>query len=166
MLIKRRSKVNEEYEFFWSGPFSQWYGSRFVIDGIPFVTAEQWMMFGKAKLFGDDDIAAKILLTTNPKEQKAIGRQVKNFNAKIWDDYAKTIVYEGNYAKFTQNPKLLVILMDTKYKILVEASPYDKIWGIGMGEEQAKITPANKWLGTNWLGEVLTQLRNDLKNGS
>jgi ribA/ribD-fused uncharacterized protein len=155
---------NEKYEFFWSGPFSQWYSSKFTVNGITFATAEQFMMYSKAMLFNDQEIANKILLATNPKQQKALGRQVKNFNADRWSNVAKEIVYEGNYAKFTQDPKLLVILMATGDKELVEASPFDKIWGIGLDEAKAKVTPVDQWPGSNWLGEVLTELRNDLRN--
>lgn len=155
--------MNENYTFFWSGIFSQWYPSDFIIHNIKFNCAEQWMMYSKAILFGDHETAAKILATRNPKEQKDLGRQVKNFNPVIWDNIAQVLVYQGNMAKFTQNPKLLEFLMDTGDNTLVEASPYDKIWGIGLGEEKAKITPPDQWLGKNWLGIALTTVKNDLK---
>jgi ribA/ribD-fused uncharacterized protein len=153
-----------KYTYFWSGPFSQWTKSEFVVDGIKFCTAEQFMMWCKAKLFEDDEIAEKILNTQDPKMQKALGRKVKNFDAETWNMAAKIVVYKGNYAKFTQNPKLLKVLMATEGTYLVEASPYDKIWGIGLNEADARKIPACDWPGTNWLGMVLTQLRNDLLN--
>lgn len=154
---------NNEYTFFWSGPFSQWHPSKFVIDGIQFTHAEQYMMYKKAMLFSDTETADKILKAKHPKEQKALGRQVKNFSSQEWEKNCKKFVYDGNYAKFTQNSDLMKKLMDTGDSLLVEASPYDKIWGIGLNEEDAKITPEEQWPGKNWLGEVLTNLRHDLK---
>lgn len=156
--------MNENYHFFWNGPFSQWYPSKFKDDsGRKFITAEQYMMYHKAMVFSDIEIAEKIMKAGTPKEQKALGRQVKNFNTDTWNAVAKTIVYQGNKYKFTQNEHLLAELMSTADKLLVEASPYDRIWGIGLDELSAAITPPEQWQGTNWLGEVLTQLKNDLR---
>lgn len=154
--------MEKEYTFFWNGPFSQWYPSPFTVDGIPFTHAEQYMMYCKAKLFNDTEIMEKVLASTDPKEQKGLGRKVKNFDAQKWDRVARKVVYDGNYNKFKQNPKLLKQLLDTKGTTLVEASPYDTIWGIGLSEENAKkISPSN-WPGKNWLGLTLTQLRDDI----
>ena len=156
--------MNENYKFFWNGEFSQWYPSKFKdTEGRTFVTAEQYMMYYKAVTFGDTEIAKLIMETDSPMRQKALGRQVRNFDVGLWNAVAKDIVYQGNQYKFTQNSVLLDVLMSTGDKTLVEASPYDKIWGIGLNEEEAKVTPPEQWLGTNWLGEVLTKLRNDLK---
>lgn len=154
--------MNNKYEFFWSGPFSQWYHSEFVVNGRTFNCAEQYMMFAKALIFGDVNTAERIMSTKNPQEQKKLGRQVKDFVPHIWGNISRELVYQGNMAKFLQNCNLYDILLDTGDKILVEASPYDKIWGIGLDEEAAKITPPNEWPGTNWLGEVLTQVRTDI----
>lgn len=167
------------YKFFWNGIFSQWHPSNFKVDAsqiemsdffrtqfkdkILFCTAEQYMMFCKAALFDDYENAVNILATYSPKEQKLFGRAVKNFDKQIWESKAKKIVYEGNYAKFTQDPGFLKELLDTGDAILVEASPYDEIWGIGLSQEIAEITPASEWPGKNWLGEVLTQLKKDLQ---
>ena len=151
-----------EYTFFWSGPFSQWYKSEFTIDGKKFCTAEQYMMYSKAIHFGDEEIAQKVMATRDPKKQKALGRQVKNFDATEWNRVARLYVFDGNYAKFTQNEDLLKILMATGDTVLVEASPYDAIWGIGMSEEEARKTPADKWKGTNWLGLAITKVREEL----
>jgi hypothetical protein len=98
----------------------------------------------------------------NPKEQKALGRQVKNFNVDKWNIIAKDIVYIGCYAKFSQNESLKQMLLETEGD-LVEASPYDKIWGIGLSSDQPEARNRNTWNGTNWLGEVLTKVREDLK---
>ena len=167
------------YTYFWNGIFSQWFHSNFSVSTekiemspffrtqfkglISFCTAEQYMMFCKACLFDDYENAVNILATNNPKEQKAFGRVVTNFNKDIWETKAKDIVYAGNYAKFTQNMSLLIQLFKTGDTLLVEASPYDTIWGIGLDEETAKITPPEQWKGTNWLGEILTKLRDELK---
>lgn len=156
--------MNENYHFFWNGPFSQWHYSKFKdTEGKQFVTAEQYMMYHKALTFGDTEIAEQIMKTYIPSVQKGLGRQVKNFNPDTWNTVAKTIVYRGNKYKFTQNEHLLKELMATADKTLVEASPYDTIWGIGLSEDVAIITPPAEWKGTNWLGEVLTQLRDDLR---
>lgn len=156
------NETDEQFYFFWSGPLSQWHSSRFKIDGIVFNTAEQYMMYSKAILFNDHDAAKKILRTTSPREQKSLGRKVKNFNVQKWEAVARDIVYRGNYAKFTQDPTLLQLLINTAPSILVEASPYDKIWGIGLDEYQAVNMEPSQWPGKNWLGLTLTKLRDDL----
>ena len=98
----------------------------------------------------------------HPSEQKSLGKQVRGFVEDQWNAVARDIVYRGNAAKFTQNPELLRNLLDTQGKLLVEASPTDFIWGIKMGEGAEGIEDPNNWRGTNWLGEVLTKLRDDL----
>jgi ribA/ribD-fused uncharacterized protein len=155
--------MNNEFEFFWNGPFSQWYSSKFVKDGLEFNCCEQYMMYRKAELFDDYEMRSKIMKTNNPKDQKAFGRLVKNFDEKLWNYVAQDIVYAGNYAKFSQNPRLLKALLETGDKILVEASPYDRIWGIGLSELDAKKTSPENWKGLNLLGIVLTKVRDDLK---
>ncbi len=100
----------------------------------------------------------------SPREQKAIGRGVRGFRAEEWEAVAKDYVYFGNWAKFSQNPPLLKLLLDTTASTtLVEASPYDTIWGIGLGEEDPRARERATWRGTNWLGEVLTRVRDDLR---
>jgi ribA/ribD-fused uncharacterized protein len=151
-----------KFTFFWNGPFSQWESCTFKVDGITYNCAEQYMMAKKAKLFKDEDTYEKIMEATHPREQKKLGRQVKGFHADRWNNVAREIVYEGNHAKFTQNPKLLKKLLETKGTTLVEASPYDCIWGIGMREGDKGVNDRSNWRGKNWLGEVLTGLREDL----
>ncbi len=120
-------------------------------------------MHQKAIVFGDTEIAEKILKARTPREQKALGRKVRNFDTQVWNDVAKKVVYTANYAKFTQNKKLLDELTATDGTTLVEASPTDTIWGIGLDAQDALAYSRETWRGTNWLGEVLTQLREDLK---
>lgn len=157
---------DQTYTFFWNGPFSQWEPSEFTLDGIKFTHAEQYMMWRKAMLFNDTETADKVLQAKHPKEQKGLGRTVKGFVREDWEKICKQIVYDGNHAKFTQNPDLLKELMNTGDTLLVEASPYDKIWGIGLNESDARKIPEEKWPGTNYLGEILTQLRERLKQNN
>jgi len=157
---------NSKYTFFWKteSPFSNWHPAHFTLDGITFKNTEAHMMYHKALLFKDTEIANEVLKAKHPKDCKALGRKVKNFDVFLWVEHCKKIVYDGNHAKFTQNPKLLNILMDTGDTKLVETSPYDNVWGIGLNEYDAKKTPESEWPGTNWLGEILTELRDNLKN--
>lgn len=153
--------MQEQFTFFWSNshPFSQWHRSGFEVDGIAYNTAEQYMMWGKAMLFGDKEIAEKILQVTNPSKQKALGRKVKNFDREIWETHARDIVYQGNLAKFTQNESLKQTLLATVGTTLVEAAPNDRIWGIGLAEDDPRAHNRATWQGTNWLGEVLMRVR-------
>jgi len=160
--------MSEKFHLFWGGPFSQWYAADMEIDEIHYNCCEQWMMAEKARLFGDQDALEEIMAISDPREQKAIGRHVRDFDKDEWENienngqpYCWNIVYRGNKAKFDQNPGLKEYLLATKGETIVEASPYDKIWGIGRGEEDPDCHDRDKWLGTNWLGEVLTALRDN-----
>lgn len=151
-----------EYTFF-SGnnsPFSNWYPAKFTSDNKKFNCTEQYMMWSKAILFGDKEIAAKILKSTSPKEHKALGRKVKNFNPNIWDQNKENIVLKALRAKFSQNPELMKTLENTHPTLLVEASPWDRIWGIGYNEKTATQVDPSKW-GENLLGKLLTQVRDE-----
>ena len=156
--------LNEEYYFFYETkhPFSQWHKSEFIVDGVKFNSAEQYMMYGKALLFGDTEVADKILKSNNVREQKQLGRQVMNFNKETWDINAIDIVYKGNKNKFTQNLDFQNLLISTKGKTIVEASPTDKVWGIGLLETDPKANSIFDWQGKNWLGIVLTELREEI----
>lgn len=146
--------------------FSNWYPSQFTdINGQIFSDTEMWMMYHKALLFKDNEIAQKILqCTNNPKKAKELGRKVKNFDSITWDAHAQNIVYEGLLLKFSQNSKLKKHLLSTGDRLLVEASPYDKIWGIGISSTNAKKTPQKLWPGKNWLGKCLVKTRETLKS--
>lgn len=165
---KVRNNLMEKFTYFWKShsPFSQWYMAKFIIDGIEFNSAEQYMMYMKAVLFGDEEISQKILKVKMPSQHKALGRKVKNFQQEVWESNCKKIVYDGNYAKFSQNSELKQKLFETKGTI-VEASPVDRIWGVGLSEDDPRIKDRRRWRGKNWLGETLTQVRDDLlKNES
>lgn len=149
----------ERFTFFWKGPFSQWHRCSFRLEGIDYNCAEQFMMHRKAISFGDLAIADAILGTTDPKAQKALGRRVAGFSESEWSQIARQIVYIGNRAKFTQNADLKQKLVATSGTTLVEASPYDTVWGIGLSATDPRAQSRQTWNGTNWLGEVLTALR-------
>ncbi len=139
--------------------FSQWWKSRFEVEGRVYCCAEQFMMAEKARMFGDEEMLSKIMESTDPKEMKAYGRAVRNFDKDLWESACFEVVKKGNRAKFSQNPQLLEFLKGTKKRILVEASPRDRIWGIGMGESNPDAENPLKWRGTNLLGFALTQVR-------
>jgi ribA/ribD-fused uncharacterized protein len=148
--------------FFYGGPFSQWYRSVFEIDGVKYNCAEQYMMAMKAKMFGDDESLLKIMKSHEPWVQKATGRTVKNFDADKWNNVSRDFVYRANMAKFSI-PYLKDYILSTGDKEIVEASPTDKIWGIGLSEDNPDRFDRTKWNGTNWLGEVLMKVRKDLQ---
>jgi len=147
----------EYFYFLKKAPFTQWSYSVFKVDGIEYTYAEQFMMAEKARFFKDEETLALILKSTTPREQKALGRKVKGFNKEAWEAVARDCVYKGNHAKFLQNPDMFKVLMETRSKLLVEVNPVDPIWGIGLTGDEARA--GIPWKGTNWLGEVLTKLR-------
>lgn len=151
-----------EFVFFYGGVFSQWFMHDMTIDGVEYNCAEQYMMAMKAKTFDDDYAYALIMDSQDPKDQKAAGRKVRNFNPVIWDAVAKQHVINANMAKFSGVLKQQ--LLETGDKEIVEASPYDKIWGIGLSERDPRRFDKAQWLGTNWLGECLMVVREALRD--
>lgn len=156
----------EQFHLFWNGPFSQWLAADMEIDGVHYSCCEQYMMAEKARLFDDNDALEGIMEASTPKEQKDIGRRVQGFDRDEWENieengqpFCWNVVYRGNKAKFDQNPGLKVELLATRGKTIVEASPYDKIWGIGIRASDPDARDRDRWRGSNWLGEVLTVLR-------
>lgn len=149
----------KKYVFFWQGnsPFSNWYPSPFNFEGVEFNCAEQYMMYQKAKFFNDTYIMEQVLKTSSPKEQKALGRQVKNFNADRWSANCLSIMEKGLVEKFIQNEKIYNYLKSfEKDSIFVEASPFDRIWGIGYNERDA-LNNIENW-GQNLLGNLITKI--------
>jgi len=155
--------MKEEFVLFWGNTFSQWFPSKFVIDGVEYKNCEQYMMSRKALLFKDVKTNEKIMALTDPRMIKEAGREVKNFKKDKWDVICREVVYRANYAKFTQNPDLLKELISTGNKTLTEASPYDVIWGIGLRANDPRALCRETWLGSNWLGEAITKVREDIK---
>lgn len=141
---------------------SQWFPCKFKVDGIEYNCAEQYMMAEKARVFKDDETLKLIMAETNPSVIKAFGRQVKNFDADVWSAKCRAVVYKGNLAKFTQNEDLKKYLLSTGDLTLVEASPYDKIWGIGMSVDDKGVDDPKNWKGMNLLGKVLMAVRSAL----
>lgn len=148
-----------KFHMFWGGPFSQWYPSQFEVEGIKYSCTEQYMMAKKAELFGDEESRLKIMASSDPRMQKRIGRTVEGFVEDQWSAVAKDIVFRGNMAKFSQSPELRAYMLATGDQEIVEASPKDTIWGIGLAAEDPDAYDKTKWKGTNWLGEVLMNVR-------
>lgn len=144
------------------GCLVQWYQSPFTVDGVTYPTAEHYMMVQKALLFKDTTIAEQMLRESVPEKVKKLGRQVKNFDSATWGAHCQKVVYDGNMAKFQQNKALLEYLLATKNKVLIEASPFDTIWGVGLGENCNAILKPQFWKGTNYLGFILMQVRDTL----
>ncbi|MGN0650661.1 MAG: NADAR family protein [Oscillospiraceae bacterium] len=143
---------------------SQWFDCRFTADGREYNTAEQYMMAHKAMLFGDDEVLDEILRADNPALYKKLGRKIRGFDEEIWKKHRTEIVIEGNMAKFSQNEHLKQFLLESSPKVLVEASPYDSIWGIGIAADMPDAQKPDKWRGSNLLGFCLMEVRDRLMN--
>lgn len=169
--VNRGNKV--KYVFFWGHQnngsevtkscFSQWYESAFADGSIEYLSAEHYMMAEKAKLFGDHDNYQKIVDARNPGEAKALGREVQGFDEDIWVKNRFNIVVSGNLLKFEQNKALGEFLLGTNDRALVEASPVDKIWGVGLAADNKNIENPNLWRGQNLLGFALMEVRDHLR---
>lgn len=142
---------------------SQWYECRFMEDGILYHTAEQYMMAGKARLFGDDSAFTRIMNARTPREYKRLGRSVKRYSESVWQTKRFEIVVNGNLLKFGQNEDLKRFLLGTGSKMLAEASRYDLIWGIGMSPGDPNAADARNWRGQNLLGKALMTVRELLR---
>lgn len=142
----------------------QWYPSPFVVEGVRYATAEHYMMAEKARLFGDEAARDEILRADHPRVAQALGRGVKGFDGARWDARRVDIVVAGNLAKFGQDAALGAYLLSTGRQILVEASPTDRIWGIGLGAEHADARNPLAWRGLNLLGFALMRARNELRS--
>ncbi len=163
----------EEFYFFWGHTpkkenvidkscLSQWFDRGFIINDIKYKNAEQYMMAKKALLFCDKEIFNKIMNISDPHSVKKLGRKIKNFNEKVWNQNCENYVYEANMAKFSQNEDLKEFILSTT-GLLVEASPYDKIWGIGLSASDKRALNVETWKGLNKLGYILTKVRNDIR---
>jgi hypothetical protein len=151
------------FVFFWHGWPSQWHLSPFEIDGVRYRCCEQFMMAEKARLFGDADTLAEILAAKAPTEHKALGREVAPFDARRWSAACREIVYRGNLAKYEQSASLRALLLATGALVLAEASPSDKIWGIGLAADDPRAPRRAEWPGKNWLGKALMRVRDELR---
>ena len=164
-----------KYLFFWGHTgnasqvtktcFSQWHHSSFEIDNVYYATAEHYMMAEKARVFNNDELALQIIEASHPNQAKALGRQVTGFTNEEWNKHRFDIVVKGNLAKFSQNLDLKEFLLTTENRVLVEASPVDKIWGIGLAEDHIDADNPLKWKGLNLLGFALMVVRKKIKEG-
>jgi len=143
--------------------FSQFYDCEFRVDGLRYCCAEQFMMAGKARTFHDAIREKKIMASRDPADIKKLGRKVTPFSAEMWETVAYNVVARGNFYKFTQNEDLKDFLLATGDKILVEASPIDKIWGIGLSAKSAGIEDERNWRGQNLLGRALMEVRTAIR---
>ena len=166
-------KVTDKYVFFWQEYFSNWAyaqgGLKIRIKNKEYTvpTSEHLFMIFKAQYFNDDESVKEMLKAKTPKEVKALGRHVKNFEPEKWDAISSRYMTKAVTIRYEQDKKFAKMLTDKKYadKTFVEASPYDKIWGIGMDENNPDIEDKNKWQGENKLGKCLTALRDKAVTG-
>ena len=162
-----------KFLFFWGhrpGPdgrigancLSQWLPSPFAVDGHEFATAEHYMMWRKAILFGDTAMAPRILAAPHPRAAKDLGGKVAGFDQATWNEHRVPIVVDGNLAKFGRHPEFGAFLAGTGTRVLVEASPMDRIWGIGLAADDPAAADPGRWRGLNLLGFALMQVRDTL----
>jgi len=145
--------------YFWGGIYSQWYESTFEEGGIKYLSAEQYMMAHKAKAFGQEEVYEKVMSSNNPQAAKELGQSITNFSDNVWDSVKTKIVTQGNYLKFLQNEDLLKTLTAHKHLTLVEASPTDTVWGIGLHYDQKEVLDEALWQGKNLLGICIMRAR-------
>ncbi|MEU6414427.1 NADAR family protein [Microbispora sp. NPDC046933] len=176
-ITAERAGRTLRYLYFWGhrpardggvgpGCLSQWWPVAFTEDGHTFASAEHYMMAHKAWLFGDAQAAERILAAGHPGEAKALGRAVRGFDEEVWDAHRFGIVVRGSVAKFGQNPELSRFLLATGDRVLVEASPNDRIWGIGLTADDERAASPSTWQGLNLLGFALMAARDALATGS
>jgi ribA/ribD-fused uncharacterized protein len=161
--VEKSIVESDGFILFWGGWPSQWSPAQFVVDGTEYNCCEQFMMAEKARVFGDDAALQKILVSASPRQQKALGRKVRGFEEKRWNEVCRGIVYSDNLARFSQNSDHRELLLATGMKSIVEASPVDRIWGIGLAPDDPRAAEPAQWCGTNWLGIALMQVRDTLR---
>ena len=165
--------VCPDFLFFWGhrpqrdgiigpGCLSQWWPAPFQDRGVTYPTAEHFMMVGKARLFGDEGMVSRIIEAQSPGEAKALGRAIRGYDENLWAARRYDVVVEGNIAKFGQHPDLLSYLAATAGRVLVEASPADRVWGIGLAADDSRAGRPSQWEGLNLLGFALMDVRERL----
>ncbi|MFE4171971.1 NADAR family protein [Streptomyces sp. NPDC056909] len=143
---------------------SQWWPSPFTVGGVEYATAEHWMMAGKARLFGDEQAERAAVGAANPALAKKAGRLVRAFDEAVWQRERFGIVVAGSVHKFGQDAGLRAFLLGTGERILVEASPMDRIWGIGLASDDERAQDPGRWRGLNLLGFALMEARERLRS--
>ncbi len=176
LLERVRAGARIKYLYFWGhrprpdgrlgpGCLSQWWPSPFTVDGVEYATAEHWMMAAKARLFADADAERRVLAAAHPAEAKKAGRLVRGFDEERWARERFGIVVEGSVHKFASDPALRRFLLDTGDRVLVEASPVDRVWGIGLAAGDEAAADPERWRGPNLLGFALMAARERLRTG-
>ncbi|MFF9782677.1 hypothetical protein YWIDRAFT_02769 [Streptomyces sp. SceaMP-e96] len=143
--------------------FSQWWPAPFTVGGVRYATAEHWMMAGKARLFHDAEAERRAIAATHPKQAKDAGRRVRGFDEETWQRHRFGLVVEGSVQKFGQDAALREYLLGTNSRVLVEASPLDRIWGIGLAADDERAADPARWRGLNLLGFALMAARQRLR---
>ncbi len=159
--------INAQVITFWhedeeNGYLSNWYASPFELCGRRFASAEHYLMWQKARVFGDAQMSDAILAALTPPEAKALGKKVTPFDATLWDAVSEQLMVYGVRQKFVQEPTLRQALLATAPSLLVEASPYDSIWGVGLPASDPRVTDPSRWKGKNLQGRVLMRVRSEL----
>ncbi|MFJ3234784.1 NADAR family protein [Streptomyces sp. NPDC086787] len=144
---------------------SQWWPSPFTVDGVEYATAEHWMMAGKARLFEDAEAERRILAAGHPSQAKKAGRLVRGFDEAAWERERFRIVVEGSVHKFSAHTELREFLLNTGTRVLVEASPVDRVWGIGLAADDEAAQDPERWRGPNLLGFALMEARGRIASG-
>jgi ribA/ribD-fused uncharacterized protein len=174
LLSVIRGGGQPEYLLFWGhqpppaggvgeGCLSQWWPAVFTVDGVSYNSAEHYMMAAKARLSGDAEAGGKILAAPHPGAAKALGREVRGFDEQLWAEHRFGVVVAGNMAKFGQHRQLRDFLAGTGSRVLVEASPRDSVWGIGLATDDERAGSPERWPGLNLLGFALMEVRHQLR---
>jgi ribA/ribD-fused uncharacterized protein len=156
-------KTTDRFVLFWDGIYSNWHPAPIVMDGIQFANSEQAFMWLKARYFDDEIIAVQIAATPDPAKAKKLGRLIKGYDDVKWCHVRFETMYQVCLKKFSQNPELAKELLATGDRILVEASPADRIWGIGLDQDSPLALEPQFWQGMNLLGEALMKVRESLR---
>lgn len=162
-----------KYLYFWGhrpqrdgsigkGCLSQWWPAPFTAEGVEYATAEHWMMARKARLFGDVEAERRVIAATSPRQAKSAGRAVRGFDQQVWERERFAIVVEGSVRKFGHQGELREYLLGTSSRVLVEASPLDKVWGVGLAADDPRLRDPAQWRGLNLLGFALMEARTRL----
>ncbi|MDQ2793171.1 MAG: NADAR family protein [Bacteroidota bacterium] len=174
LLDQLAQDARVKYLFFWGHQpskdgvltkscLSQWWLADFVVAGLTYRSTEHWMMAEKARLFNDEAILGRILAAKSPAEAKKLGREIQGFTPEVWETHKVEIVTAGNQHKFSQNQELAKFLLSTNDRVLVEASPVDAIWGIGLAADSPAAANPAQWQGPNLLGFALMEVRDQLR---
>ncbi|MFJ2907487.1 NADAR family protein [Streptomyces sp. NPDC091279] len=177
LIAAVRAGARIKYLHFWGhspradgriGPscLSQWWPSPFTVSGVEYATAEHWMMAAKARLFADPEAERRVLAAAHPAEAKKAGRLVRGFDDAVWARERYGIVVEGNVHKFAADEEVRAFLVNTGERVLVEASPVDRVWGIGLAADDAAAREPERWRGPNLLGFALMEARARLREGA